>query len=109
MAKAQKLVGRTLERANMEHYSWLVPVAMPKQHVLISHVTQFVRSYGFWGIFSEESFGYFLSVSRFTRQRHSRNKSLVAQIVDDLCYSWLLLSPLVKQQIDNSDKRSELH
>lgn len=80
-------MARALEQANSEHYGWLVPLAMPKQHVLIAHVAQFFPSYGFRGLFSEESFEHFQSVSRYTRQRHYRNKSRTAQIDGDLCYS----------------------
>ncbi len=46
---------------------------MPKFDTLVDHVAEFVRFYGYWGIFPEELFEHFQQVSLRTRSRCSGN------------------------------------
>lgn len=88
--RSQILVASALLQQDSELYLWLVPLCMLKLHTLVAHVFDFVTSYGCWGIFSEESFEHFQSVSLATRRRHLHNKSLGAQIVGGMFYALLL-------------------
>jgi len=67
---------------------------MPKLHSLIVHVKEFVMFHGYYGAFTEEGMEHMQQVSQRSRQHHSSNRSLRAQIVDDLQYNSVLLSPI---------------
>lgn len=76
---------------------WRRPWLMPKLHSLVAHVKPVVKMYGYFGAFSEEGMEKMQQVSKRVRNLHSPNKSLGAQIVDDLQYNAVLSSPVVKQ------------
>jgi len=76
---------------------WRRPWIMPKLHSLIVHVKEVVEIYGFFGVFSEEGMEHMQQISKRVRNLHSPNKSLGAQIVDDLQYTAVLSSPRTKK------------
>ena len=79
---------------------------MPKFHILVAHIADFVRYYGYYGVFSEECFEHYQAVSRDNRSRHSPNKCSGAQIVEDLQRTWCLSSPKVAiAQIEAENER----
>jgi len=82
------------EVANSEE-PWRKPFLMVKLHCLIVHVTEVVKKYGYYAVFSEEGFELLQQSSKRIRKNHSPNKSLGAQIVDDLQYSGVSSSPKV--------------
>lgn len=85
---------KSIKYSDPERYERLVPLEKPKLHNFVAHVPDFIIMYGLWGAFSEESFEHFQGVSLRTRRRHSRNKPLGVQIVDDMYFLWFLCSPL---------------
>lgn len=72
---------------------WRRPFLMPKYHALISHVKDIAIYYGYYGVFSEECFENMQRESKRLRYQHSMNKSLGAQLVDNLQYSAVSSSP----------------
>jgi len=81
--------------ANLEE-PWRRPWLMPKLHSLIVHVKEVVMFHGYYGAFTEEGMEHMQQVSKRLRQQHAPNKSLGAQIVDDLQYNAVLSSPTAK-------------
>eukprot|EP00171_Calliarthron_tuberculosum_P001160 IDg1160t1 len=71
-------------KATFQNDPWRQPMLMPKLHTLLSHIGPFVRQYGYFGKFSEESFEHFQKVSKKNRAVHSGNKTTGAQILDDM-------------------------
>ena len=72
-----------------------VPLRMPKLHALISHVTDFVRSTGYWALLGEEVFEHFQKVGNTISSSHSFNLSVGGQICRNLSYAWTKSLPLV--------------
>jgi len=84
---------------------WRKPWIMPKLHALVVHVKDVVEKYGYYGIFSEEGMEHVQQVSKATRNLHSPNKSLGAQIVDDMQYNAVLSSPRAKTLRRTAEQR----
>lgn len=95
--KPKQVIGRPPSTRNRHNNygiisSMKVPLMMPKIHTLVSHVEDFIKLYRYWGCFSEECFEHFQNVSLSVRRRHAFNRSLGAQLVDDITYAWVLSS-----------------
>ena len=74
---------------------WRVPMRMPKLHVFVAHVENFVRDVGCWVLQREEGFEHYYSVCMKLRSAHSSNLCTGGQILNNLQHSWLESLPEV--------------
>ena len=81
-----------------------VPLPKPKFRTLLVNLVQFVSFSGFWGVLSEESFRRFQHKSLSTRRLHAHNRSNCVQIIDDIMYSWVLVSPRARKVRSEAEK-----
>lgn len=100
----KKAIWRPERRArDLDEFEWRQPLSMPKFHALLVHIGSFVKQYGYFGKFSEESFEHFQQVSRKNRAQHAGNRSSGAQALDDMHYSLLRSAPNVRKTQDNAE------
>ena len=81
------------------------PLKMPKLHCIAVHCMQLVESHVYLGAFTEQSFEHFQHTSSNFRQKRAQNKCGGGQILDDLQYSWMYSSPLLRKACADVEKR----
>lgn len=72
-----------------ERKNWLQPLQIPKLHCILSHVPPFVRSYGFMGKLSQDSFEHFQQISQNNRELRASNIYTGVKIIEGIKYACL--------------------
>ena len=107
IVKLREAIGREPSRGKVlrESQLWRQPLKMPKLHCMAVHCIQFVESHGFLGAFAEQSFEHFQQTSGKMRMKRAGNKCSGGQICDDMQYSWLHSSPLLRKACSDAEER----
>ena len=66
---------------------------MPKLHMFVVHVSQFVQTVGCWAKLGEEGFEHYQSTITFIRSQHSHNQAIGGRICNNLQYAWIRCIP----------------
>ena len=105
--KLKETIGREplKGRNQSESRIWRQPLKMSKLHCIAAHCMQSVESHGYLGAFSEQSFEHYQQTSSKLRQKHAHNKCAGSQICDDLQYSWIHSSPLLRKFCSDAEER----
>ena len=84
---------------------WRQPLKMPKLHCMAVHCLQFAWSHGYLGALSEQSFEHFQQVSSKLRRNHAHNQCSGGQICDDIQFSWIHSSPMLRKACFEAEER----